>query len=182
MAASKPTIVLIPEAWHTPSSYHRLIPFLHDTGYPTVFVALPTVGASPALPDFSRDVAAVRATVTGLVDDGKEVVLVMHSYGVVPGTEVLRGFGRRERSANGNADGVVRLMYIAAMVMRKGETGAEFGLRDEMEVGGELPRARGTVDNKVTSSDLLEVEYVGIVGFGSGRHNEYQRRSRAVLQ
>ena len=149
MAVSKPTIVLIPGAWHTPASYGRLVPFLHEAGYPTVSAALPSVGASPGLPDFSQDVAAVQAVVTQLTDGGKEVVVVMHSYGAVPGTEALRGLGRKERLADGKAGGVVRLVYIAAMVLRKGETGAELGLRDEMDGEGELPRGQGTIDNKV---------------------------------
>lgn len=109
---SKPTIVMVPGAWHKPVIYSGVVTALSNHGYPTVSLSLPSVGAVPPLQDFSSDVAAIRDCLTELVSDDKEVVLVVHSYTGLPGGEAPKGLGKKEREVKGLKGGVIRYVVI----------------------------------------------------------------------
>jgi hypothetical protein len=47
---------------------------------------------------------------------GREVVVVMHSYRGTPGTESVKGRTRRDIAVQGKKGGVVALVYMAAFV------------------------------------------------------------------
>ena len=161
MTTPKPTIVLVPGAWHTPAAYDPILPFLHAAGYPTTSVHHPSVGVSPGLPDFSADVAAVRATVGGLSDLGRDIVLVSHSYGAIPASEAVRGLGKSERKANGLPGGVIKLFYIAAIVPKKGGSLVDC-LTESADPSMEDGRpALGRVDNGVRKkiSPITDLKY-----------------------
>lgn len=119
--SSNPVVVLVPGAWHTGQAYDLLTSPIREKGYEPFPIQLPSVGISPGLPDFSADVAAIRAHVTKIMDqENRDVVLVMHSYGGVPGTEAMKGLSKKERKAAGKGTGVVALVYIASLVPGKG--------------------------------------------------------------
>ncbi|TVY80266.1 hypothetical protein LSUE1_G006533 [Lachnellula suecica] len=115
---SKPTIVLVPGAWHQPSVYSAVIASLSTHGYPALSIPLPSVGDSTQ--GFSDDVAAIRNCLTELVSDGKEVVLVVHSYSALPGGEAPRGLGKKEREVRGLRGGVVRYVVINGFATPEG--------------------------------------------------------------
>lgn len=69
---------------------------------------------------------------TGLIDAGKEVVVVMHSYGGVVGTEALHGLGLENRKTAGNAGGVKRMIFLTAFIPQLGQSLAGI-------FGGKLP-------------------------------------------
>ncbi|KAJ5464343.1 alpha/beta-hydrolase, partial [Penicillium daleae] len=78
-----PTIVFIPGAWHTCEYYKHVISILTAKGFPTATVDLPSVGGiSPMADD-----AAIQKVTSELASDGQKIILVMHSYGGIPGTE-----------------------------------------------------------------------------------------------
>ena len=117
---SKPTIVLVPGAWHKPTIYSGVVAFLSKHGYPTVSLDLPSVGAKPPHQDFSGDVAAIRDCLSGLVSNNKDVVLVVHSYTGLPGGEAPKGLGKKEREAKGLKGGVIRYVVINGFAMSAG--------------------------------------------------------------
>lgn len=78
-------------------------------------VSLPSVGANPPTGDFSEDVAAIRNIVTQLVEQERDVVVVMHSCSGLPGGEALKGLGKKERL--GLKDKVCRLIFIMAWIV-----------------------------------------------------------------
>ena len=118
---SKPTILLVGGAWHTADYLKPLAAALEAAGYPTITLALPSVGASPSKLDFGDDVALVRSKAMDLAAEGKDTVAVLHSFGGVVGTEALQGLGKRASSKEGT--GVVRgLVYIASMLPKKGDS------------------------------------------------------------
>lgn len=118
---SKPTIVCVPGAWHLPGIYDKTLKILEDDGYPTIGLALPSVGASPGLPSFDEDVKAIRDCLTRLIEEEeKDVILVTHSYSGIPGSEAPVGLGRKERGEKGLKGGVTRLVYIVAFAMPEG--------------------------------------------------------------
>lgn len=54
----------------------------------------------------------MRRVVAAAVAAGRDVVLVVHSYGGLPAAEAVRGLGEKERVDGGGA--VVRLVYVCA--------------------------------------------------------------------
>ncbi|KUL84131.1 hypothetical protein ZTR_07198 [Talaromyces verruculosus] len=112
-----PTIVLIPGAWHTPEYYGQVIAILQAQGYPTTTVSLPSVGGLSTMLD---DAAAIQDRVSRLADEGKKIILVMHSYGGMPGTESAKGLAWRTRQAEGRSGGIVHLVYISAYLVKEG--------------------------------------------------------------
>jgi pimeloyl-ACP methyl ester carboxylesterase len=132
----KPTIVFVPGAWHPPTAYDLLLPPLHQAGYTTTYVYLPSVGAIAPV-TFEDDASAVRRVVAGLVELGREVVVVSHSYGASPATEALRDLSKKRQQEKGLDGGVVQLVYIAAIVPTKGVSAVEaFGPMKPREEGG----------------------------------------------
>ncbi|KAL1958634.1 hypothetical protein VTO42DRAFT_3977 [Malbranchea cinnamomea] len=120
-STTNPVVVLVPGAWHTPAAFDVLRPVLHKRNYDSVAVSLPSVSVAPGLPDFSADVAAVRETVEHqLNEQGRNVVLVMHSYGGVVGTEALKGLSEEEWTQRGEKTHVVALVYITRVVPKLG--------------------------------------------------------------
>lgn len=102
-----PALVLVHGAWHGAWAWDALRPELPDVE--TIAVDLPSSGPDPrSLGTLDDDVAVVRAAVAAV---GGPAVVVGHSYGGVPITEALDG-----------ADGVVRLVYLTAMMMDVGQT------------------------------------------------------------
>jgi len=81
---------------------------------------LPSAGASPPHEDMSEDVAAIRKCLTELVSNGKEVVLVVHSYTGLPGSEAPKGLEKKERETNGLKGGVVKCVVINGFATPEG--------------------------------------------------------------
>ena len=75
--SSKPTIVLVTGAWHKPDMYSTLTSDLESAGYPVIAPALPSVGGT--CESFDEDVALVHDVVAGEVNQGRPVVMLMHS-------------------------------------------------------------------------------------------------------
>ncbi|KAF5696148.1 signal peptide protein [Fusarium mundagurra] len=119
---SNPTIVFAPGAWHTADCYDGVRKELHAKGWETEAVDYPSVGAEPPSKGLSDDVAAVRAAVEKLVDEGKKVMVVVHSYGGLVGAEAVKGLGLKQRAQEGQTGGVIQLVYLSAFVMPKGKS------------------------------------------------------------
>lgn len=136
----KPTILCIPGAWHTPEIYSETLRILQQHGYPTIGLPLPSVGASP-LASFNDDVTAIRTCLTELIEkEGKDVILVTHSYTGMPGSEAPIGLGKKEREKNGLQGGVIRLVYIMAFAMPEGfhPTAGNAQFPEWMKVDGDV--------------------------------------------
>ena len=116
--ASKPTVVIVPGAWHSPLHYDALITFLEAAGYPTVSRRLPSVDtATPNLTTANGDAQFIAQQVlTPLLNDGKDIVLVAHSYGGIPGGAAANGLSKTDRTAAGLHGGIIGLIWIAALV------------------------------------------------------------------
>ena len=112
---SRPIFVCVPGASHSPLIYDPVKSALAYYGYEVTPIALPSVGGSPATYDFTEDVREIRNYVAQLADSGRDVILVMHGYGGLPGSEALHGLGKEEREQRGLRGGVVRLVFIMSV-------------------------------------------------------------------
>jgi pimeloyl-ACP methyl ester carboxylesterase len=119
---SKPTIVFPPGAWHTPDCFDIVREQLHQRGWETEAVAYPSMGAEPPNKGLAEDAAAVRVVLDELINHGKDIVLVVHSYGGLVGQNAVDGLGVKQRQAAGKRGGIINFVYLAAFVAPKGLT------------------------------------------------------------
>lgn len=111
---------MVPGSWHKPTIYNGVASNLQKHDYQTVLLPLPSAGAVPPNQDFTEDVTAIRDCITSLVSEGNDVVLVVHSYTGLPGSEACKGLGKKEREAKGEKAGVVRYVCLNASAMPEG--------------------------------------------------------------
>jgi pimeloyl-ACP methyl ester carboxylesterase len=125
VTANKPTIILVHGAWHTHEYWSPVIEQLKEHGYASRAVSLPSVGGklTTTMPD---DAAHIQKTLSELVENGEDIVVVMHSYGGLPGTESVKGFLKKEREVEGKNGGVVSLVYVSAFLVPEGFSLASF--------------------------------------------------------
>ncbi|RDW89593.1 hypothetical protein BP6252_01625 [Coleophoma cylindrospora] len=128
---SRPTFILTPTTNHPPSVYNNLATALFRHGYTSIKISLPTVlgPQSPvASSDFQPDVIALRnGLMTLVIEDEREVIVVMHGYSSLPGCEAVRGLSKRDREREGKRGGVIRLVFIMAWLPQEGFQSAERG-------------------------------------------------------
>ncbi|KAJ0414570.1 Alpha/beta hydrolase fold-1 [Aspergillus carlsbadensis] len=114
---AQPTVVFVPGAFHTPEYYDGVRALLEGKGYTTTAVSLPSVGSTASMSD---DAAAIQSVTTKLADAGHRIILVMHSYGGIPGTQSAEGMGFKIRQEVGKTGGIVALVYLAAYLLKEG--------------------------------------------------------------
>lgn len=133
--SSKPTILFVHGSWHNPAHFGPVRAIFEVAGFPTECPAQPSYNASPEeMPDpLAKDVEAVTNALAALIDQGREVLVVLHSYGGVVGTQAVHErFGVAHRRWNGLRGGVTQLLYMAAFVLPEGESLVS-------ALGGQLP-------------------------------------------
>ncbi|KAB8211914.1 alpha/beta-hydrolase [Aspergillus parasiticus] len=127
MAPERPNIVLVQGSFQTPLVYDDLLTRLQDLGYFVVLSPLPSC-SDVDHDDFptrtlADDALAITKVVEQLVEDGKTVVLVMHSYGGIVGSEAIpESLSYRARQTRGQEGGVIHLFYYTAFLLGKGKS------------------------------------------------------------
>ena len=111
--ASSTTILFIPGAWHSPKCFETVILGIEADGYNTDVVHLPSVDPTVPHSDFSDDVDQIKKQIELAANSGQRVVVVVHSYGGVPGSEAIRGLDWETRQQNGQQGGVVHLFFLS---------------------------------------------------------------------
>jgi pimeloyl-ACP methyl ester carboxylesterase len=129
---STPVFVLLHGAWHTPQCWDRLISELDKAGYESVAPALPSSGSTPPTPDWAADVEIIRRTVSDLVEQQRDVVVVMHSFSGMTGGTALDGLDKASRMSKNLKGGVVRLIYVVAYLVPEGFQHSPHGTRERM--------------------------------------------------
>jgi pimeloyl-ACP methyl ester carboxylesterase len=153
----KPTVVIVPGSFSPSSLYSTIISQLSSHGYPALAVSLPSVGrhhgAAPAT--LAEDAAHIHSVTARLADDGKDIVLAMHSYGGIPGTESARGLAKADRQAKGEKGGITRLVYLTSYLVEEGQS-----LRD---VSGATPESVPMEDGYMIIDEQLKALYAPFV-------------------
>lgn len=83
----------------------------------TIFEAevSPDVLVEPT-PSMYDDADNIHRLLEALADEGKNILVAMHSYGGLPGTEACEGLGRAERLRASKPGGFVRLLCVRAAI------------------------------------------------------------------
>lgn len=128
------TVVLVPGSFAPADIYTEFVEVLGRNGLETVVIDTPSVGRregkGPAT--MTDDVNEISKVVSPLLDQGKEVILVAHSYGGIPTTQSLEKLSQKARSAEGKPGGVKKVVYLTAVILQAGSSNFEL-------FGGKLP-------------------------------------------
>ena len=141
-ASQRATIVWVPGLLHTPAHFRPTVEALADVGIPSISIDMPNYGPSApsALP--YDDLEVIRSACSDLVNDGKEIILVGHSYSGVPVCQAVRGLDRSFRKSEGKDGGIVRVMFVAAWTLPDGMTMMKYS-------NGQLPPPWATMDGEI---------------------------------
>ncbi|KAJ4299435.1 hypothetical protein N0V90_004680 [Kalmusia sp. IMI 367209] len=111
---AKPTILLVPGSFAAQGVYNDLVTRIRAKGYPALAIDLHStqkrIGFDPAT--MEEDAKQIRAVAETLIGQGKEVVVMCHSYGGTPTTQGLAGVP------------VKRIVYLTAVAPKVGESHA----------------------------------------------------------
>lgn len=129
-----PTVAIIAGAWQNPDCYEPLRQSLASRGYDSVSRSPPSTSLPHGDTDLDADIAFVHNSILlPLVDEGKEVVVVMHSFGGVYGGGAVQGLSKAEYSKTGKKGGVIALVYMAAACIPSGVSTLQLmGIGDEL--------------------------------------------------
>lgn len=117
--ANKPEILIVHGGWHVPESYAKLVKGLETAGYTVHIPALPSINeARPPTADLYTDTTQIRDYATKLVDSGKKIIALAHSYGGQVATNSLVGLGATSR--RGKPGYVAQIIYMAAFALPEG--------------------------------------------------------------
>lgn len=117
-----PVFVFVPGAWHTADSFDVVRDLMHKRGLATEAVSTPSVGAFPPDKGLHADIEHTHAVVKEMVEAGRQIVLVNHSYGGMVGAGAVEGLGYAQRCKAGLPGGVIMVVWMAAFVTPKGKT------------------------------------------------------------
>lgn len=118
----KPAIVIVPGSWHKPQHYHYVIDGLKKLGYEAEGVDLPSIDSSPPHATWEQDAEEIRRVILKHLDAGKDVISVAHSFGGVAMSEAVKGLGKENRDDQDRKGSVLRLVYMCAMALPKGQS------------------------------------------------------------
>jgi Alpha/beta hydrolase family len=116
--ATKPALLFVHGAWHIPEHYKKLTTKLSEAGFDVTIPHLPTcTNEVPPPHGLEDDCKVVRSSAMHLADQGRSIIVLMHSYGGVVGTDSLKDLSFSYRQSQGLPGGVVRLIYMCAFLL-----------------------------------------------------------------
>lgn len=120
MTLSKlPLIVLVHGGWQRPNIFAKLQAELEGQGYEVLCPALTTMSETKENPKATHldDVTHIHELLKPRFDQGREAVIVGHSYGGVPSVVSCEGQTVEERAAQGKPGGILAIVFLAAIVL-----------------------------------------------------------------
>lgn len=93
---------------------------LEAAGFPTTVVPTRSVGTRDVT--VQDDETQSKALLQPLLDEGKDVIVLGHSYGGFVITGLIAGLDKKSREAQGLNGGIIGVVYLAAFVPIEGET------------------------------------------------------------
>lgn len=109
-----PTLVFVHGSWHQPSCYDKVIKLLQPK-LKCVAVSLPSTENKPAA-TFKDDIDATSKAIANETTNGRNVVVVAHSYGGMVGNSAIKGFARsKDVSTNDSQSSEVG--YVVGLIL-----------------------------------------------------------------
>ncbi|KAL4899313.1 hypothetical protein BDW74DRAFT_183846 [Aspergillus multicolor] len=117
---TQPTIVFSLGAWSTPAVFDAVRSRLYTLGFASECPARPSVDPEPPLKTFEDDVASLRDVLARLATDGKDIVVVAHSYGGIVASSAVEGLVKEDKDKGHGK--VIKVIYLAAFALDKGQS------------------------------------------------------------
>lgn len=115
------TVVIVPGSFCPPALYDNLVAETKSRGQDAVVVSLPSVGHTrKPPPNLSDDAAAIVAVAEPLIEAGRRVVIICHSYGGIPTTQSMEKLSKKARQSTGKAGGVEDVIYLTSVIIAVG--------------------------------------------------------------
>ncbi|MCJ1436958.1 hypothetical protein MMC27_006341 [Xylographa pallens] len=147
MPPSKPTLLFVHGAFSGPETFDAVAALLRHDGFAcNQTVVLPGTGGPPSI-GLEEDAAVLRAAVLAVLDEGDDCVVVLHSYAGAVGAQGLAGLGTRERVGQ---KAVLRMVYVAANMPRRGESHLGQCMAFAASLGVEVPPVLDVKDGVAT--------------------------------
>lgn len=90
--STSPTLVFIPGSWHKPTCYNKVINILEkEHKLNCISVTLRSTSGDPQA-TFKDDLDAARDAISSETNQGRNVIVVAHSYGGIVGNSAIKGF------------------------------------------------------------------------------------------
>lgn len=110
--SSRPTLIFIPGSWHRPTCYEPIIRLLEPT-LRCVAVSLPSTAYDPEA-TFKDDLEAAQDAISAETSNGRNVVVIAHSYGGIVGSSAIKGFAKPKDADNSRSGYVIGLILMAS--------------------------------------------------------------------
>ena len=138
------TVLLVPGAFHIDSSMDVLAAQLEQRGYNTRTWGLRTVNKPNVSVEDDTHALAEGILKPLIEQQGKDIVLFLHSYAGFPGSAAIAGLSKAERTAKGQHGGVIGLIYQSAFVPKPNDTllqmiGGKYAPWQDADVGYPFP-------------------------------------------
>ncbi|OBT73992.1 hypothetical protein VF21_06013 [Pseudogymnoascus sp. 05NY08] len=89
-----PTLVFVPGSWHKPTCYDKIIkPLEEQHKLKCIRVTLPSTSGNPEA-TFKNDIDAAQDAISSETTQGRNVVVIAHSYGGMVGNSAIKGFAK----------------------------------------------------------------------------------------
>ena len=154
MSSNRPVVVFVHGGYQTPATYQKFFNALIAEGFEVYAPLLPT-SADPSKCTPASDIATVRSQVAYLVEAGKRVMLMMHSYGDTVGTTAIHDLAIAQRRASGLPGGVTHLLYMCAFILPENTTMSDFLKDAKFEAEGILDISADGTSFPVDLKDFL---------------------------
>lgn len=108
-----PLLVLLHGAWHQSSSFDKLQPLLEQQGFEVISPAFISSSKAKENPQATHldDIAAISQILLPHFDQGREAVLVGHSYGAIPAVGIAQEQCIVVSAAHGKKGGVRAIVF-----------------------------------------------------------------------
>lgn len=117
---SKPTIILVHEAFHTNAHFTLLLRELQDVNYRVLTPQLPSSNATYRPNVFEIDVQTIHDCAKPEMEASRNVIFVLHGYSGIPGPVAAERLNRYALSRP-RTGFVVKILFVAAIIAGEGE-------------------------------------------------------------
>jgi pimeloyl-ACP methyl ester carboxylesterase len=133
--SAKPTVVFVPGAGHTAEVWNKVIALLEAQHFKCIPVTLPSTLSNPSA-TFFDDIKAVQEPIISEMSQGRDIVVVVHSYGGAVGCSAVKGLTRpKQDNTSPKTETTGHVIGIASMASGFGPSGMTFA----DALGGKLP-------------------------------------------
>lgn len=119
---TSPTVIFSHGAWISPQFFETIQSRLNKLGYPTECPAHPSVGAEPPSKVLADDVVSFRHVLTNRADEGKDLIVVAHSYGGVVVSNAVKGLDKASRAKDSKRGGIIQVVYMGSFALDQGQS------------------------------------------------------------